>query len=118
MLELLDIDWRRFLAMCGTLGAVVLIARQLERKWPAELTQPRSEVLMDFKLVAVTFFMNWLNKPIAALSTISLINASGGGLITLRSDTWWGFAFSLVTFTVANDLYSYWSHRLSHVVPA
>jgi sterol desaturase/sphingolipid hydroxylase (fatty acid hydroxylase superfamily) len=118
MLELLDLYWRGCLAICGVVGAVVLIARQLEKRWPAELNQPRSEVLMDFKLAAAAAFMNWLTKPIAALSAVMLINAAGGGLITLRTDTWWRFALSLVIFTVANDLYNYWSHRLSHIVPA
>ncbi len=73
---------------------------------------------MDYQLVAVTSVINWLVKPMAATSAVILINALGGGLITLRSDGWWRFGSSLFIVVVVNDLYTYWSHRLSHRVPA
>jgi sterol desaturase/sphingolipid hydroxylase (fatty acid hydroxylase superfamily) len=47
-----------------------------------------------------------------------MIRGVGGGLITLRSDGWWQFGGSLLIFILVSDLYAYWSHRLSHLVPA
>jgi sterol desaturase/sphingolipid hydroxylase (fatty acid hydroxylase superfamily) len=116
--NLLKFDWREFLFIYGSLGALVMIARQFEKKWPADPDQPKSEVLQDFKLVIANSVMNWLAKPVAAMSATALINAAGGGLIVLRADTGVSFAVSLVVLLLAYDLYLYWSHRLSHTIPA
>jgi sterol desaturase/sphingolipid hydroxylase (fatty acid hydroxylase superfamily) len=118
MESLLRFDWRETLFIYASLGAMVMIARQFEKKWPAELNQSGAEVLMDFKVVIVNSIMSWLVKPVVAISAVSLINAAGGGLITLHADTGFHFAVSLVVFLVVSDLYSYWVHRLSHTVPA
>jgi sterol desaturase/sphingolipid hydroxylase (fatty acid hydroxylase superfamily) len=117
MESFLGFDWRGFLFIYGSLGAMVMIARQFEKKWPAELNQSSAEVLMDFKIVIANSIMSWLVKPVVAISSVALVNAAGGGLITLHADTGFRFALSLVIFILANDFYSYWTHRLSHVVP-
>lgn len=118
MEHLLDFDWRSTLFVLGSLGAMVMIARQLEKRWPAEVNQPSSEVLTDFKLVIANAIMTWLVKPAVAISAVALVNAAGGGLFTLRADTPLHFALSLAIFLLVSDLYSYWSHRISHMVPA
>lgn len=118
MADFLGFDWRSALFTYAALGAIVMIARQFEKKWPAEQNQSGSEVAMDFKLVIANSIMSWLVKPVAALSSVALVNAAGGGLISLRTDTGFHFALSLAIFIVASDLYAYWSHRLSHVIPA
>jgi sterol desaturase/sphingolipid hydroxylase (fatty acid hydroxylase superfamily) len=118
MAGLLDVDWRLILFICAGIGATVLIAHQFEKTWPAEPNQSRSEVIADFKLVFVASVMGWITRPVVAMSSVALVNAAGGGLFVLRADTVWDFAVSLAVFLVATDLYSYWSHRLSHAVPA
>jgi sterol desaturase/sphingolipid hydroxylase (fatty acid hydroxylase superfamily) len=118
MENLFDIDLRLLLFMCGVIGATVLITRQFEKAWPAEPNQSRSEVIADFKLVFVANLMDWITRPVVAMSSVALVNAAGGGLFVLHADTVWDFAFSLALFLVVTDLYSYWSHRLSHAVPA
>jgi len=118
MLAALDFGWRSFLFTYCSFGALILIARQGEKRWPIERDQPRSELLMDVKLVAVTFFMNWLTRPLVAVSGVALVNAAGGGIITLPGNGWGHFCGSLAIFMVVTDFYSYWSHRLSHAVPA
>jgi sterol desaturase/sphingolipid hydroxylase (fatty acid hydroxylase superfamily) len=117
MENFLRFDWRQALFIYAAIGAIVMIARQVEKKWPAELNQSRADVLMDFKLAIANNIMTWLLTPIAAISSIALVNAAGGGLITLHADTGFHFALSLVVFMLASDLYSYWTHRLSHTVP-
>ncbi len=118
MEHLLGFDWRSTLFILGSLGAMVMIARQFEKRWPAEVNQPSSEVLTDFKLVTANAFITWLVKPAVAISATALVNAAGGGLFTLRADTTLHFALSLAAFLLISDLYGYWSHRLSHMVPA
>jgi sterol desaturase/sphingolipid hydroxylase (fatty acid hydroxylase superfamily) len=114
----LAFDWRTTLFTYAALGAILLIARQFEKKWPAEQNQSRSELVTDFKLVIANSIMSWLVKPATAISSVALVNAAGGGLITLQASTGFQFALSLVIFVVASDFYAYWSHRLSHAVPA
>jgi sterol desaturase/sphingolipid hydroxylase (fatty acid hydroxylase superfamily) len=118
MLMWWDFDLHSTAAIVGTLGAIMMIGRQLEKKWPIVPNLPRAKVLMDIKLVAFMFFMNWLIKPLVAVSSAALINAAGGGLIELPSDTWWRFAISVLVFLVVSDFYAYWYHRMSHKIPA
>jgi sterol desaturase/sphingolipid hydroxylase (fatty acid hydroxylase superfamily) len=117
MENFLGFDWRELLFIYASLGALLMIARQIEKKWPAELNQSRSEVLMDFKLALANSIISGLVKPVAAISAFALVKAAGGGLITLHTDTGFHFALSLVVFILASDLYGYWTHRLSHIIP-
>jgi len=94
----------------------VLIARQLERRWPIDPQLPRSEVVSDWKVTGVNVTLGWAGAPLAAVCSTAIVNAAGGGFIHLRSDGWW-YAVSLLGFVLVADLYRYTSHRLYHAVP-
>src|ERR1700761_7301125 len=74
MEHLLNFDWRSTLFVLSSLSAIVMIARQLEKRWPAEVNQPSAEVLTDFKLVIANSLLTWLVKPAVAISAVALVN--------------------------------------------
>jgi sterol desaturase/sphingolipid hydroxylase (fatty acid hydroxylase superfamily) len=96
--------------------ALVLIARQFERRWPIDRDLPRFEVISDWKVTGVNVGLSWLVGPLTAMSSTAIVNAAGGGLIHLRSDGWW-YGVSLLGFLLISDLYRYTLHRLYHAVP-
>jgi sterol desaturase/sphingolipid hydroxylase (fatty acid hydroxylase superfamily) len=100
----------------GLLVVVLLIARQFEKRSPAETEQSNASVIVDWKLAALKFGMNKLVSPVAAVCSIMVINAAGGSWIYLRSDGWW-FLLSTMIVLVAIDLLAYFMHRLQHKVP-
>jgi sterol desaturase/sphingolipid hydroxylase (fatty acid hydroxylase superfamily) len=89
----------------------------LEKTNPIEKDQPRSEIICNYKMVAINVIVNQLLKPAASLCAASLVNAMGGGFFELRTDGWW-LVPSLIVFILAMELYSYSIHRLQHAVPA
>lgn len=97
--------------------ALILIWRQVEKRFPIERKQAWSEIRLDYKLVAVTFFLPRLLSPLFAAASVMLVNGAGGGFIELRSDGWW-FVVSVLIFTVTNDFFVYWLHRAQHGIPA
>jgi sterol desaturase/sphingolipid hydroxylase (fatty acid hydroxylase superfamily) len=96
---------------------VVAILLHLERTRPIEADQPRSEVLLDYRIVALNVLAGLCLLPIVGGYATSLVNAAGGGFIQLRSDGWW-FAPSLLVLVLAGDLFAYLVHRAQHAVPA
>jgi sterol desaturase/sphingolipid hydroxylase (fatty acid hydroxylase superfamily) len=89
----------------------------LEKTLPIEKAQPRTEIICNYKMVAINVILNQLLKPAASLCAASLVNAMGGGFIELRTDGWWSVP-SLIVFILAMEFYSYSIHRLQHRVPA
>ncbi|WP_189045150.1 sterol desaturase family protein [Aliidongia dinghuensis] len=95
----------------------MLIARRLEKSFPIEPNQPRAEVWLDYKLVAASVLIPYVLSSATAFSSSAILSAAGGGFFHLRADGWW-LAPSLVVYILAADLYRYWMHRLSHMIPA
>jgi sterol desaturase/sphingolipid hydroxylase (fatty acid hydroxylase superfamily) len=106
-----------FVFTVGVIGAVTLIIRQAERKWPLDPNVRESEVIADWKVTIVNFILASVVQPFAAIVTVALVAAAGGGFIKLRTDGWW-YAVSLVGYVLAADLYRYTAHRIQHAVPA
>jgi sterol desaturase/sphingolipid hydroxylase (fatty acid hydroxylase superfamily) len=96
--------------------ALLLITRRLEKTFPIEPNQPAKEVWLDYKLVTVSVLLPYLFSSATAVSAGTIIAAAGGGLFHLRADGWW-FVFSLAVYVFAADVYRYWMHRLSHMIP-
>jgi sterol desaturase/sphingolipid hydroxylase (fatty acid hydroxylase superfamily) len=100
----------------SSLAAVVLIARQFERRWPAVAELPQSEVAADWKVTGLNLMLAELAGPLSALSSTAIVKAAGGGFIQVRTDGWW-YGVSLLIMVVFLDLYRYGNHRLYHAVP-
>jgi sterol desaturase/sphingolipid hydroxylase (fatty acid hydroxylase superfamily) len=97
---------------------LVLLGRIVERRWPARADQPWSEVVRDYKMVAVNFGMNWLLSPLVAIGGVAVVNLAGGGLVKLPGHNWWWFVFSVAIFAIVGDFIGYLIHRAQHAVPA
>jgi sterol desaturase/sphingolipid hydroxylase (fatty acid hydroxylase superfamily) len=100
----------------SVLAAVVLIARQFERKWPIDPNLAQSEIVADWKVTGINLVMAELAGPLTALSSTAIVKAAGSGFIQVRTDGWW-YGVSLLALVVSLDLYRYGSHRLHHAVP-
>lgn len=98
--------------------AIAAYVRLLERRRPidADLSLSNRSVVTDWKLVAVTKGLVLLLAPTAAICGAMIVNAAGGGLITPPSHGPW-YPVLLVGVVLAIDLYKYWYHRLSHMIP-
>ncbi len=96
--------------------AAVLIARQLERRWPADPNLSHSDIVADWKATGINVVAGWSAASITAVCGAAIVRAAGGGLIHLRTDGWW-FGVSLLSFVLVSDLYRYCNHRLYHAVP-
>ncbi len=85
----------------------VFVARQYERRWPIDPGLPKSEVISDWKVIAVKCGVG-MDRGIATYASCgaAIVNAAGGGFIPLRTDGWW-FAVSLLVFLVVADLNRY-----------
>jgi sterol desaturase/sphingolipid hydroxylase (fatty acid hydroxylase superfamily) len=94
----------------------VLVARQFERRWPIDPDLPKSEVVTDWKVIAVNVALAWIVGSLTAVCGAAIVNAAGGGFIPLRTDGWW-FVLSLLVFLLVADLNRYVTHRLCHAVP-
>lgn len=92
--------------------SAVLVGRILERAWPIEADQPRSEIAIDYRLAALNYAAN------AGLSLIpGLFAGIGGiGLVRLGAEGW-RFVPSLLIYVLTLDLMLYWFHRAQHQIP-
>jgi sterol desaturase/sphingolipid hydroxylase (fatty acid hydroxylase superfamily) len=108
--------WRPLIPIVTIMPALVLIARQFEKKWPIDPELTFAEVASDWKVTSVNVALGWATKPLTAITGSAIVNAAGGGFIHFRSDGWW-YGLSLLGFILAMDLYRYTSHRLYHAVP-
>jgi sterol desaturase/sphingolipid hydroxylase (fatty acid hydroxylase superfamily) len=102
----------------ATVFAIAAYVRLLERRRPidADLSLSNRSVVTDWKLVAVSAGLVSFLTPAAAMCGAVIINAAGGGLITLPSHGPW-YLISLVGIVLVLDLYKYWHHRLKHMIP-
>jgi len=74
-------------------------------------------VWLDYKLVTVSVLLPYLYSSATAVSAGAIVSFFfGGGLVRLPADGWW-FAISLAVYVLVGDLYRFWMHRLSHIVP-
>jgi sterol desaturase/sphingolipid hydroxylase (fatty acid hydroxylase superfamily) len=106
------------LSVCGVflLGGVFLIARQFEKRSPAEPDQSIADVIVDWKLAGLRFGLGQLLSPVKNACAIMLVNAAGGGWIHLRSDGWW-LLVSFIVLILVIDLWAYLTHRAQHKFP-
>jgi sterol desaturase/sphingolipid hydroxylase (fatty acid hydroxylase superfamily) len=105
----------------GAATVAVLIVRWLEKRFPIDAGSSdllASEVLLDFKLAFSNVLLSIIASSIVTLATGDIATWLGGGWIQLRSDPWYWFLGSLTVYVICNDLYIYWTHRLSHMIPA
>jgi sterol desaturase/sphingolipid hydroxylase (fatty acid hydroxylase superfamily) len=109
-------DVRVVIFIASVLISLILLSRQLERRWPIEANQRRSDVLDDWKATGVQLALAWSLGPLSSACGLAIVAACGGGLIPLRADGWW-FVPSLVGFILFGDLYRYAVHRVQHAVP-
>jgi len=107
-------------AMLGLLTNKLLIillllfaTRRAERWIPADPTPPTDDVSTDYKLIALRLLFGVSVAPYCQAASVALVNALGGGIVVLPSDSWW-FPFSLLTYLVIFDLQQYAMHRLAH----
>ena len=107
---------RLVVATVSVLAALLLIVRRLEKTFPRIPDLPRDEVRLDYKLAVVSVFTPYLFSSAPAMSAAAIVSACGGGLIQLPANGWW-FPLSLAVYVLLGDLYKYWMHRLSHIIP-
>jgi sterol desaturase/sphingolipid hydroxylase (fatty acid hydroxylase superfamily) len=102
----------------ATIFVVAAYVRLLERRRPidAALSLSNRSVVADWKLVGVNVGLTTVLGPLAAMCGAVIINAAGGGLITLPSTGLW-YPVSLLGLLLIVDLYKYWHHRLKHSIP-
>jgi sterol desaturase/sphingolipid hydroxylase (fatty acid hydroxylase superfamily) len=113
--HLLQVVWAMVAALAW-FSAQIGAGRVLELKFPAERRQSVSEIWLDYRLVFVNMCVNALLGKLAPFIAGLLIAACGGGFIHLRADGWW-LVPAVLVFLVFGDLYTYWYHRLSHIIP-
>ena len=112
----MNIDFGTEIFVFSVLATIVLVARQLEKRWPIDANISHAEIVADWKATGTNYVLSMLTGPFAALCSAMVAKAAGGGFIHLRTDGVW-FAVSLVGFIIVADLYRYISHRLEHAVP-
>lgn len=109
--------------VAGVFGAAALVMPVVgmllwaEKTFPIEPLQPRAAVRLDFKLAALSVVPKLALGPLLGACAALIVNAAGGGLITLRADGWW-FALALAAYILAVDVVAYCIHRAQHCVPA
>jgi sterol desaturase/sphingolipid hydroxylase (fatty acid hydroxylase superfamily) len=97
-------------------SAIMLIARQFEKRSPIEAKQSNADVIVDWKLAGLHLATRQLLLPVTNACAVMLINAAGGGWINLRSDGWW-FLLSFIVLIFATELWTYIVHRAQHKFP-
>ncbi len=100
----------------GPFLLVLAAASIVERRHAIEPGQSRSEIFLDYKLVAANLVLTRAFAPLSSLIVSMGVSMVGGGFITLRADGWW-FALSLAVVILTVELQGYWFHRLQHCVP-
>src|SRR5579859_769684 len=85
--------------------AIAAYVRLLEWRRPidASLSLRNRSVISDWKLVGISASLTSLLTPVAAMCGALIINAAGGGLITLPSHGVW-YVVSLVGVVLLLDL--------------
>jgi sterol desaturase/sphingolipid hydroxylase (fatty acid hydroxylase superfamily) len=94
----------------------VAVLLRLEKTLPIEPEQPRSEILLDYRIVALNIAAGLFLAPMVGGYAAECLRAVGGGFVVLRSDGWW-FAVSLSVVLLAGDLLAYLIHRAQHAIP-
>jgi sterol desaturase/sphingolipid hydroxylase (fatty acid hydroxylase superfamily) len=89
------------------------LARLVERQIPADRTLPGNEIINDYKVIALRVLVGLTVVSYCEAAAIALVNAMGGGIVSLRSDGGWFFP-SLVIYLLLYDLKQYGVHVLSH----
>jgi sterol desaturase/sphingolipid hydroxylase (fatty acid hydroxylase superfamily) len=100
----------------GLLLFIFAAASIVERRHAIEPAQSRSEILLDYKLVAANVVLTHALAPLSSVIVAMGVAMAGGGFITLRADGWW-FPLSLAVVILTVELQGYWFHRLQHCVP-
>src|SRR5882672_349301 len=96
--------------------SVIMIARWLEARWPIVPNLPHDEVMSDWKAVLANLALFNGLAPLMLPISAAIIDCFGGGLIYLPTDWIW-YAVSTVGILLISDLYRYWQHRLTHMIP-
>jgi sterol desaturase/sphingolipid hydroxylase (fatty acid hydroxylase superfamily) len=105
-----------FIGHTAFAGFILLIARQFEKRNPIESKQPTVDLAIDWKLAGLNFVANKLLLPVTSACAMMVVNAAGGGWITLRSDGWW-FLLSFIVLILTIDFWTYIVHRAQHKFP-
>src|ERR1700686_2038837 len=92
-----------YLAIGAVFTLAILLGRVFERSRPIEKAQPRSEILMDYKLVAANLSLAWIFSPLSSACAMTLVHATGSALISLRADGIWFFP-ALAAYLLVFDL--------------
>lgn len=106
----------QFVINAVVISSIPLIAMFFEARNPIETNQPIGNVIVDWKLGGLHFIAKQFLAPVTSAMTILIVNATGGGWITLRSDGLW-FFFSFAILILAIDLWTYLIHRAQHKIP-
>jgi len=98
------------------LAIVVLIGRALEKLSPIDPNLSPGEKLLDYKFAAANTVIGQLLFPLTGVISALVINAAGGGWISLPTGgaSW---ILSGAAVILVYDLFRYWTHRLYHAVP-
>jgi sterol desaturase/sphingolipid hydroxylase (fatty acid hydroxylase superfamily) len=88
----------------------------VERRHAIEPGQPRSEIILDYKLAAANAIFAQIFAPLSGVIIAMGVSMAGGGFIALRADGGW-FLLSLAIVILTVELQAYWFHRLQHCVP-
>jgi len=95
--------------------AVALLLR-LEKTMPVTRDRPRSDFLLEYRIVVLNVVAGLILAPIVGSYAAAMVNAAGGGLVTLRSDGW-RLVISLAAVILAGDVFAYLVHRAQHAIP-
>ncbi|HLI13332.1 MAG TPA: sterol desaturase family protein [Alphaproteobacteria bacterium] len=96
-----------------TVAFVFLIGQAIERLRPVQLRQPRSHLALDVAYAIAQQIIFRSTAPFWGSIAVGLVNAAGGGLISLRADGAWWLA-SLLSYLLVADLLEYLWHRAQH----
>jgi sterol desaturase/sphingolipid hydroxylase (fatty acid hydroxylase superfamily) len=92
---------------------VLGLARLVERQIPADRTLPAGDIGNDYKVIALRLLVGLTVVSYCEAAAVALVNAMGGGIVTLRSDGGWFFP-SMLVYLFLYDLKQYGVHVLFH----
>jgi sterol desaturase/sphingolipid hydroxylase (fatty acid hydroxylase superfamily) len=92
---------------------VLGLARLAERHLPADRTLPDGDIVNDYKVAGLRLLVGLTVASYFEAAAVALVNAMGGGIVSLRSDGGW-FLPSALIYLFLYDLKQYGVHFLSH----
>ncbi|HTJ92912.1 MAG TPA: sterol desaturase family protein [Pararobbsia sp.] len=106
-------SWLSSYAIVAVMLTMGLLVERIRR---LEASQPRTASRLGLAYSAAASIVDHFARPVTAVVSMAVVQACGGGMITLPSHGW-GAVLSFATLFLTIDLLEYLFHRLQHAVP-